>query len=114
MPNLKPLDPALAYRIERYTDLVAGEILRHIPISPDGIQDPMRMEVFTGSTVMATNRGPFTITFEIDAKTLSEAFSMWLVALEDKIKELESNATKQRILNGSSLSPSQAKLSKRN
>jgi hypothetical protein len=114
MPNLKPLDASLAYEIHRYTDMVAGEILRHTPVAPDGFRDPMRTEIFTGSTVMATNQGPFTITFEIDAKTLSEAFEMWLGALEDKIKELESNATKQRILNGSSLSPSQAKLAKRN
>jgi hypothetical protein len=100
MPNIKPLDASCAYRVDRYTDIQAGEILRHVPVTIDGIQDPMRTEVFIGKTTMQTNRGPMELTFEIEARTLQEAFAVWAQSLEAKLEQMQSEATKARILNG--------------
>ena len=112
--NIKPLNSRNAYRIERYSDLVAGEILRHIPVTADGIQDPMRTEVFTGKTMMQTNRGPIELYFDLSASSLSEAFNVWDEALQTKLDELQSEAMKVKILNGAGLNPGQAKLLKGN
>lgn len=99
--HISPLSAANLYRVERYTDLAAGEIICNIPITPDAVEDPIRLRQYLGTTNVALSNGQtLTVTFPLSARNLSEALETWAGALNMAIEEVKSNATRQRILNG--------------
>jgi hypothetical protein len=92
------------FRVERYTDLIAGEIICNIPITEDTIEDPIRQRQYLGTTNLSLSNGQtLNVTFPLAAKSLAEAIAFWTPALENAIAEVKSNATRQRILNGAGL-----------
>jgi hypothetical protein len=107
--NILGIDKSSAYRTEDFTDDKAGAIVRLVPVTADGTQDPSRLERFIGKTNMQTNHGQVEIRFEIRAMSLEDAFDKWKDALQAQIDEMNSQATRARIVNGAVLSPSQAK-----
>ena len=111
--NIHPIDANASYRVEEYTDDKAGAILRMVPITDEGVQDPLRTERFTGKTFLGTANGPAEVRFPLEASSLKEAFALWPAALQHVLDEMESKAVSQRIINGAKLSPSEARALKR-
>ena len=81
------------YREETFTDRRVGSIRRLAPISSDGTDDRTRAVVFEGQTTVLTAAGPIPLNFQIDARTLAEAFEKFpraaQAALEAMLKELD-------------------------
>jgi hypothetical protein len=59
--------------------------------------------------MLQTNRGPVTINFELKAVNLKDAFAVWGEALADKLREIEDQQVRAKILNGAGLNPSAVK-----
>lgn len=110
MRQLAQINPDACFRLEEYTDNRVGSLIRMVPVMSDGVQDPMRLEQFIGKTNLQTNRGPIEVRFQIaGARTITEAFDLWLGALEDQMDQMESASRKNQIVNGAVLSPSEAR-----
>ena len=94
-PPLSQIDLRMShlYREETFTDRRVGSIRRLVPISSDGTDDKTRAVVFEGQTTILTQGGSLPLSFEIDARTLSEAFEKFAgtaqTALESMLKELD-------------------------
>ena len=92
MPEPK-MDPADLYREEIVTDRRVGTIRVLSPIKKDGAPDSGRKTVYIGEAQIYTNMGALPLSFEIDAKSLSEAVSGYAAgakdALERAMRELE-------------------------
>ena len=67
------MDAASLYREEIYTDRAAGTLRVLVPVKPDGSADSARPTLFLGEAQILTNMGPLPISFEVDAKNLTEA-----------------------------------------
>jgi hypothetical protein len=92
------IDPTKLYRTEVYADGIAGEIIRNIPITADGIQDPVRQESYAGSTQLRNNQGqPVPIQWGLKATTLKEALAEWLTGLNAAVEEMNSAVIRNRI-----------------
>lgn len=61
------------FREETFTDNAVGTLRRLIPVGPNGEPDTSRAEQYIGSTQVMTNAGPLPLSFQIEAKTMSEA-----------------------------------------
>ena len=87
------MDVATLYREEIYTDRKIGTIRALVPVTANGATDGSRPVVYTGEAQIMTQMGPLPITFEIEAKSLSEAVNGYAaaakVAVERTVKELE-------------------------
>jgi hypothetical protein len=87
------MDAASLYREEIYTDRKIGTIRVLVPVTPMGATDGARAMVYTGEAQIMTQMGPLPISFEIDAKTLSEAVDGYAeaakVAVERTVRELQ-------------------------
>lgn len=67
------MDSADLFREEVFTDNTVGTLRRLTPVTADGEPDPSRAQQFIGSTQVMTTAGPLPLSFEIEAKTLTEA-----------------------------------------
>jgi hypothetical protein len=87
------MDVATLYREEIYTDRKIGTIRALVPVTANGATDGSRPVVYTGEAQIMTQMGPLPITFEIEAKSLSEAVNGYAaaakVAVERTVKELQ-------------------------
>ena len=87
------MDATSLYREEIYTDRAAGTIRVLIPVTRDGGPDQTRPTIYTGEAQILTNVGPLPISFEIEAKNLSEAVAGYAEAakagVEHAMRELQ-------------------------
>jgi hypothetical protein len=87
------MDAASLYREEIYTDRKVGTIRTLVPVTPSGATDGSRPVVYAGEAQIMTQMGPLPISFEIEAKSLSEAVAGYAaaakVAVERTVKELQ-------------------------
>lgn len=67
------MDASNLYREEVFTDNTVGTLRRLLPVTADGEVDTARDVQYVGSTQILTNAGPLPLTFEIQAKSLTEA-----------------------------------------
>jgi hypothetical protein len=87
------MDASSLYREEIYTDRKVGTIRSLVPVTANGATDGSRQVVYAGEAQIMTQMGPLPITFEIEAKSLSEAVAGYAasakVAVERTVKELQ-------------------------
>ena len=87
------MDVATLCREEIYTDRRIGTIRVLVPVTASGATDGTRPVVYTGEAQIMTQMGPLPITFEIEAKSLSEAVEGYAssakIAVERTVKELQ-------------------------
>ncbi len=81
------MDATNLYREEIYTDLQAGTIKRMIPVTPEGLTDSSRKEVYLGQATVLTPVGSLPLSFEIEAGSLSEAVEKYGGAAEKGLQE---------------------------
>ncbi len=81
------MDATNLYREEIYTDLQAGTIKRMIPVTPEGLTDSSRKEVYLGQATVLTPVGSLPLSFEIEAGSLSEAVEKYGDAAEKGLQE---------------------------
>jgi hypothetical protein len=86
-------DAANLYREESYTDRRVGTIRALVPVSPDGAADPARSTLYVGQISVMTPMGTLPISFEIAAKTLTEALDKFApaarAAMDETMQELQ-------------------------
>ncbi len=86
-------DAASVYREEQYTDRRVGTIRVLVPTTADGAPDAARPPLYVGQISVMTPMGTLPISFEIEAKTLSEAIGKFgegaRVAMDDAMRELQ-------------------------
>jgi len=87
------MDAADLYREELITDRRVGTIRVLTPVKADGTADAARGTVYIGEAQIYTNMGALPLSFEIDARSLSEAVSGYAAgakdAVERAVRELE-------------------------
>jgi len=92
MPEPK-MDASDLYREELVTDRRVGSIRVLNPVKSDGNPDPARRTVYVGEAQIYTNMGALPLSFEIDARSLTEAVSGYAAgakdAVERAVRELE-------------------------
>ncbi|HEY7761011.1 MAG TPA: hypothetical protein VIA64_16460 [Burkholderiales bacterium] len=92
MPEPK-MDAADLYREELITDRRVGTIRVLNPVKADGTPDAARRTVYIGEAQIYTNMGALPLSFEIDARSLTEAVSGYAAgakdAVERAVRELE-------------------------
>lgn len=97
MSNERPGEPqmnaAALYREETYTDQRVGTVRRLTPVRADGSDDASRPVLFIGQATIMTPMGSLPLSFELDAKDLSEAVAQFgptaQVAIEEAARELQ-------------------------
>jgi hypothetical protein len=81
------------YREDVYSDRKVGTIRVMTPVKPDGTTDSARATLYVGQAQIMTPAGVLPLTFEIDAKTLTEACAGFAdgakIAFEETMKELQ-------------------------
>jgi hypothetical protein len=81
------------YREDVYSDRKVGTIRVMTPVKPDGTPDSARATLYVGQAQIMTPAGVLPLTFEIDAKTLTEACAGFAdgakIAFEETMKELQ-------------------------
>jgi regulator of protease activity HflC (stomatin/prohibitin superfamily) len=81
------------YREEIYTDRRIGTIRALVPVTAEGATDAARAVVYVGEAQIMTQMGPLPVSFEIEAKTLSEAVTGYAdaarTAVERTVNELQ-------------------------
>ena len=86
------LDPAALYREEIYTDRKVGTLRVLVPVTAAGAPDPARPTVYSGEAQLLTNMGPLPISFDIEAKSLTDAVANYAeaakVGIERAMREL--------------------------
>jgi len=87
------MDTQDLYREDTYSDRKVGTIRVMTPVKSDGSQDPRRAVIFVGQAQIMTPAGVLPLTFEIPAKTLTEACEKFSdgakVAFEETMQELQ-------------------------
>ena len=97
MSNERPGEPHMSadalYREDVFTDQRVGTVRRLVPVRADGSDDPSRPQVFIGQATVMTPMGSLPLSFELPAKTLSEAVAQFgpaaQHAIEDAARELQ-------------------------
>jgi hypothetical protein len=92
-----PTDPTMdandLYREDVYSDRKVGTIRVMTPVKRDGSPDPTRASVYVGQAQIMTPAGVLPLSFEIEAKSLTEACAGFAdgakVAFEETMKELQ-------------------------
>ena len=69
------MNAAGMFREETFTDNAVGTLRRLIPVGPNGEPDRTRAEQYIGSTQVMTNAGPLPLSFQIEARSISEAIA---------------------------------------
>ncbi|MEP6679653.1 MAG: hypothetical protein ABJB78_10170 [Betaproteobacteria bacterium] len=80
------MDAASLYREEIYTDRKAGTLRVLIPVTPAGAPDAARPTVYQGEAQLMTNMGPLPISFDIEAKDLTEAVANYAEATKSGVE----------------------------
>ena len=80
------MDAASLYREEIYTDRKAGTLRVLQPVKSDGSPDTLRKTVYQGEAQLMTNMGPLPISFDIDAKDLTEAVANYAEATKSGVE----------------------------
>ena len=92
-PTEPKMDADDLYREDVYSDRTVGTIRVMTPVKRDGSPDPTRAAVFVGQAQIMTPAGVLPLSFEIEAKNLSEACAGFAdgakVAFEETMKELQ-------------------------
>src|SRR3954447_3893612 len=87
------MDASALYREEIYTDRQIGTIRALIPVKQDGSPDTARGTLYVGEAQIYTTMGTLPLSFELDARTLSEALTNYAPAakeaVERAVRELE-------------------------
>ena len=87
------MDATSLYREEIYTDRKIGTLRVLIPVKSDGSPDTARTPLYQGEAQLMTNMGPLPISFDIEARTLSEAVAGYAEAtkagIERAMRELQ-------------------------
>jgi hypothetical protein len=87
------MDAQELYREEVITDRKVGTIRVLYPVKPDGGADAGRETVYVGEAQMYTTMGTLPLSFEIEAKSLTEAVAGYAPAakeaVERTVRELE-------------------------
>lgn len=82
-------DPNGLFREETISDPKVGAIRRMIPVTADGLPDPDRDEKFIGELTVMTPMGALPLTFEIPAKSLSDAVAGFADAAEKQLERMQ-------------------------
>ncbi len=81
------------YREDSYSDRKVGTIRVMTPVKPDGSPDPLRQAIYVGQAQIMTPAGVLPLSFEIDARNLTEACAGFSdgakVAFDETMKELQ-------------------------
>lgn len=94
-------EPKSLYRLETLTDPDAGEILRYVPITRDGVQDPLRTVRFQGRVSLTSpDLPPFDLTFELPGEDLAAALAAWPDALKTAVETFDSQRRRAALLQG--------------
>ena len=93
-PEADPkMDPSSLYREDIVTDRKVGTIRMLTPLKLDGETDTARPVIYMGEAQIMTGAGPLPISFEIEAKTLSEAVDKFggtaKEAIERTVRDLQ-------------------------
>ena len=81
------MDTKNLYREEVFTDNAVGTLRRLVPVTADGEVDNSRATQYVGSTQVLTNAGPLPLSFEIEARTLTEAAAAFGEAAKDAFEK---------------------------
>jgi hypothetical protein len=84
------------YREDMYTDRRAGTIRRLSPVDADGAPDGTRPVLFAGQTQLLTPGGVLPLSFDIDAKSLSEAVERFPAAVHAALEQAIEEAREYR------------------
>ncbi len=80
------------YREETFTDNTVGTLRRLTPVKSSGEPDSTRSIQYIGSTQVMTQAGPLPLSFEIEAKSMTEAIAAFgasaRTAFEKTMEEL--------------------------
>jgi hypothetical protein len=92
-PPEPTMDVQDLYREDVYSDRKVGTIRVMTPVKSDGTPDPARATLYVGQAQIMTPAGVLPLSFEIDARTLTEACAGFAdgakVAFEETMKELQ-------------------------
>jgi regulator of protease activity HflC (stomatin/prohibitin superfamily) len=91
------------YREEIYTDRRIGTIRALVPVNAEGATDAARAVVYVGEAQIMTQMGPLPVSFEIEAKTLSEAVTGYAEAAKAAVERTVSELQEMRRQAASSL-----------
>jgi len=80
------MDAASLYREEIYTDRQVGTIRTLIPVKTDGSPDTARATLYVGEAQIYTTMGTLPLSFELDAKSLSEAVTRYAGAAKEAVE----------------------------
>jgi hypothetical protein len=87
------MDATSLYREEIYTDRQIGTIRVMSPVKTDGTSDSKRATIYVGEAQIYTTMGTLPLSFELEAKSLSEAVAAYAPAakeaVERAVRELE-------------------------
>lgn len=87
------MDSKSLYREEIITDRKVGTLRMMTPLKSDGTNDASRPVLYMGEAQIMTGAGPLPISFEIEAKTLSEAVDKFggsaKEAIEKTVRDLQ-------------------------
>lgn len=101
---IKAFDLRGLYEMECYTDMVAGQIQKFTPVNEHGVRDTTRFVRFFSSVTVNQGGRPFTLQFEIAAKSLSEAFSLFqkeaTKAAMEFLDRMESERMRRNLVGG--------------
>jgi len=97
MSNERPVEPQMSvdtlYREDVFTDQRVGTVRRMTPVKADGSDDLSRPLIFVGQATVMTPMGSLPLSFELDAKNLTEAVQQFgpaaQQAIEDAARELQ-------------------------
>jgi hypothetical protein len=91
MSNERPVEPQMSvdtlYREDVFTDQRVGTVRRMTPVKADGSDDPSRPLIFVGQATVMTPMGSLPLSFELDAKNLTEAVAQFGGAAQQAIEE---------------------------
>lgn len=91
MADERPGEPQMSadslYREDVFTDQRVGTVRRLTPVKSDGSDDPERQVLFIGQATVMTPVGSIPLSFELNAKTLSEAVAQFGRAAQQAVDE---------------------------
>ena len=95
LPDIQ-VDRDALYREDMYTDRRAGTIRRLSPVDAEGAPDGTRPVLFAGQTQLLTPGGVLPLSFDIEAKSLSEAVERFPAAVHAALEQAIEEAREYR------------------
>jgi len=95
-PRDPTMDPNHLYREEIYTDRKVGTLRVMVPVTAAGAADASRPTIYTGEAQLMTNMGPLPISFDIAAKSLTEAVAGYAEAAKAGVEQTMQELTELR------------------